>query len=281
MQKALLFLTVVFGLLSGCNKNDGDPMVPPADAEATLFDKERKPVAYIDYADESAPTIYMWDGTPVAYFEGNEDIYHFNGVFLGWYRDGILYNKEGYAVAAGKNVVKGEIDMTQTQIEPVKHVKHVKPVPHVQSLKPAAPEFKNKWSDPVISLAKFFLLEITWFDRDKKAVAYVDYADDSTIYMWDGTPVAYMEGTEKLYRFDGVFLGWYSDEALYDKDGHVVGAERDVVRGEIVMTAPQIEPVKGVKGSKPVKQVQATAPQPPHFEDRWSETSLAGFFLSE
>ena len=85
----------------------------------------------------------MWDGTPVAYFDGKEDIYHFNGRFLGWYINSVLYDTDGYAVAAQKGIVRG--------------VKHIKPVPHIHSLKPITPSFKDKWSTR--SLSRLLLQE--------------------------------------------------------------------------------------------------------------------------
>lgn len=91
----------------------------------------------------------------MAYFDGKEDIYHFNGRFLGWYTDGVLYDTEGYAVAAQKGIVRGEIIMSNTHLESVKGVKHIKPVPHIHSLKPITPSFKDKWS--TCSLSRLLL----------------------------------------------------------------------------------------------------------------------------
>ena len=36
-------------------------------------------------------------------------------------------------------------------------------------------------------------MEETFFDPDGNAVAYIDYKDENTIYMWDGTPTAYLD----------------------------------------------------------------------------------------
>ncbi|SHF74094.1 hypothetical protein SAMN05444349_13237 [Bacteroides faecichinchillae] len=154
MKKLLLILFVIGGLVSGCSKDDDKPVIPQ-EAEVTLFDKNIKPIAYINYVDDDL-TIYMWDGIPVAYLEESGLIYHFNGQFLGWYMNGVIYDKEGYAVAAKKGVVRGEIKMNETYAESViKGVKHVKPIPHVHSLKPKTPSFRDKWSET--SLTDFFL----------------------------------------------------------------------------------------------------------------------------
>lgn len=145
----LVLLTITFGLLSGCSEKEDEPVNSEA-SETALYDKNKEPVAYIDNEDADK-TIYMWDGTPVAYLENEEDIYHFNGRFLGWYIDGILYDIDGYAIAAQKGVVKGEIVMNAVHIESLKGVKHIKPVPHVHSVKPANPVFKDYWSETLLT----------------------------------------------------------------------------------------------------------------------------------
>lgn len=277
MKKVLFVLFATLGMLYSCNDDNNNPE-PPSQSEVTLFDKAAKPIAYINYADDGL-TIYMWDGTPVAYFDGEEDIYHFNGQFLGWYVNHVLYNAEGYAVASEKGIVRGEINMNNTFAESVKGLKRLKPVPHVKSVKPVTPQFKDEWSVSINSLSKFFLMEITLFDKDKDATIYIDYSDDSTIYLWDGTPVAYLEHDTEVFHFDGRFLGWYKDGILYDKEGLAVGAEEDVLKGAISMIAPHVEPVKSMKGHKPTKEKKATLPEEPHFENQWSDTTLEDFFL--
>lgn len=280
MKKIFLILFIICGWLSGCSENEKDPSIWPQ-SEVTLFDKQTKPIAYISYTDRDS-TIYMWDGIPVAYMVRGEEIYHFNGRFLGWYRDGVLYDREGYAVAARKGVMRGEVIMNSPYTQSgVKGVKHIQPIRHIRALRPAMPRFRDEWSRDAIPLCKFFLMKITWFDKDKKAVAYLDYGDDSTIYMWDGRPVAYVEEKEKIYRFDGRFLGWYVDKVVYDQGGYAVGAEEGVWKGSISMLVPQLEPIKGIQLTKPVKHVPAVAPVFPHFENEWSKTSLTDFFLSE
>lgn len=157
MKKVFSLLLLLCGLLAGCGDNHDGPSLPQ-DSEATLFDKQAKPEVYISYTRNDS-TIYLWDGTPVAYFAGEQAIYHFNGSFLGWYAGGILYDKQGYAVAARKGVVKGEIIMTDTYAEPVKGVKHILPVRHVRSLQTPLPLFKDKWN-VTVTVPRFFLTEI-------------------------------------------------------------------------------------------------------------------------
>lgn len=114
------------------------------------------PGAYINYADNDT-AIYIWDGTAVAYVENEKKIYRFDGRFLGWYTDGILYGKDGYAVAAQNGIVKGAISMTAPHPEPAKSPKSRKPDREIQSAEPAFPHFENSWSET--SLTSFFTSE--------------------------------------------------------------------------------------------------------------------------
>lgn len=155
MRKVLLILCAVCGLLPGCNENNNEPAVPQ-EPEVTLFDKNVMPGAYINYADNDT-AIYIWDGTAVAYVENEKKIYRFDGRFLGWYTDGILYGKDGYAVAAQNGIVKGAISMTAPHPEPAKSPKSRKPDREIQSAEPAFPHFENSWSET--SLTSFFTSE--------------------------------------------------------------------------------------------------------------------------
>lgn len=61
--------------------------------EWTLFDKNGDPVAYV--ADDYHETIYLWDGSPVAYLYEDRQLYGVNGRHLGWFIDDIIYTHRG------------------------------------------------------------------------------------------------------------------------------------------------------------------------------------------
>src|SRR5258708_125393 len=94
-----------------------------SDDEISLFDFKGRATAYI--AEDR--TIYLWQGKPVAYLDGEQkdgfDVYGFNGKHLGWFKGGILYDNEGYAVGGIKEVFK-----SPTQLEPIKGLKELKPL---------------------------------------------------------------------------------------------------------------------------------------------------------
>jgi hypothetical protein len=75
--------------------------------EITLFDYDGTPVAYID-TDEDL-TIFLWNGTPVAYLS-QSSVYGFNGKHLGWFKKGIVWDREGYGVG----FVEGAVNNSQS-----------------------------------------------------------------------------------------------------------------------------------------------------------------------
>ena len=119
--------------------------------------------------------------------------------------------------------------------------------------------------------------EITLFGSDASAVAYI--ADDLTIYLWSGEPVAYLEpdmsGELHVYGFNGRHLGWYSSGILYDYTGHAVGA-----RQEAFMSYVKPEPYKAYKNYKPFKAFKQFAPLRPFFLNEWSEMYLDEFLMA-
>lgn len=60
--------------------------------EKALFNSNGEPVAYV--SDDLSKVIYLWDGHPVAYLY-EYHVYGFNGLHLGWFIDGIMYDPNG------------------------------------------------------------------------------------------------------------------------------------------------------------------------------------------
>ena len=130
--------------------------LPVYSQQISLFDSEGEAKAYIDF-DKDA-TIYMWDGYPVAFLDyAGSDIcvFGFNGSFMGWYEDGIIYDKKGYVVA----VKKGATYM-MTKIERIKGIQKITPMHPMKSMKPMKPMFQKSWSSTSLS-------EFLYFGRNK------------------------------------------------------------------------------------------------------------------
>lgn len=107
-------------------------------AEITLFDGNGSPEAYI--ADDGDATIYMWDGTAVAYLH-QEHVCGFNGAHLGWFDGGVVRDSKGAPVG----FVKQKCSKV-TKVEPVKKVKKTIKVKSVRKVAPVRPVNKGSMS---------------------------------------------------------------------------------------------------------------------------------------
>ena len=65
--------------------------------EVDFLDNSGEWAVYVDTDEEL--TIYSWGGKPLAYLDDNFDIYGFNGRYLGWFENGIMYDTDGYPFA--------------------------------------------------------------------------------------------------------------------------------------------------------------------------------------
>jgi hypothetical protein len=119
--------------------------------------------------------------------------------------------------------------------------------------------------------------EISLFDFKGRATAYI--AEDRTIYLWQGKPVAYLDGEERddlsVYGFNGKHLGWFKGGVLYDNEGYAVGGIKEVFR-----SPTQLEPIKGLKELKPLRGLKELRPLRPLFSKQWAEVPLK-YFLKD
>jgi len=119
--------------------------------------------------------------------------------------------------------------------------------------------------------------EISLYDSQGNAVAYIDTGDENTIYLWGGKPVAYLyavNGTVHVYGFNGKHLGWYVDGIIRDHSGDAVG----FINGAVRNIPLQYESYKGYKEYKPYKTYREYAPYSPYLTTNFSNTPLS-FFL--
>lgn len=77
--------------------------------EYILFDVDKKPFAYL-IASESDLLIYEFEGEGLAKLEEYDDesytVFGKNGLHLGWYADGWLYDQDGYVVGFLEGALK-------------------------------------------------------------------------------------------------------------------------------------------------------------------------------
>ncbi len=120
--------------------------------------------------------------------------------------------------------------------------------------------------------------QVSLYDSNGDAVAYIDNDEDPTIFMWDGTPVAFIEidGSDfSIFGFNGRFLGWYADAVIYDKKGYAVGARY----GAAGITC-KVERIKGIQKATPIRPVTSITPIQPILKRTWSNTPLTEFLYN-
>jgi hypothetical protein len=121
--------------------------------------------------------------------------------------------------------------------------------------------------------------ELTLYEPQGDAIAYIDCKDNYTIYYFDGTAVAYLSLNENLYsiyNFNGKHLGWFVNGIIIDHEGSMVGTSNNALSSVIY----QMEPNKEFKKMKPIKKMRSAEPFTPLITSFWSNISLSIFFAS-
>jgi len=106
--------------------------------EISLYDDTGEAVAYIDTDDEM--NIYLWEGKPMAYLL-EQSVYGFNGKHLGWFKEGIIWDHEGYAVG----FIEGAVNKL-TKLERLKGLQELTPLKSLEELEPLEPLHQSKWA---------------------------------------------------------------------------------------------------------------------------------------
>jgi hypothetical protein len=112
--------------------------------------------------------------------------------------------------------------------------------------------------------------EVSLFNNDGKAIAYITINDELTIYLWSGEPVAYLEkdtsGGHHVYGFNGKHLGWLVKGIIRDHEGNASCAVKEVLQ------SAEYEPYKSYKQYKPYKSYTQYAPYRPYFSNTFGDT---------
>ena len=62
-------------------------------------------------------------------------------------------------------------------------------------------------------------MDTTLYDKDGEAIAYIADDYNSTIFLWDGHPVAYQYEEQYIFGMNGKHLGWFINEIIYNNSG--------------------------------------------------------------
>ncbi|SFO50201.1 hypothetical protein SAMN05428949_5452 [Chitinophaga sp. YR627] len=116
--------------------------------------------------------------------------------------------------------------------------------------------------------------EIGLFNKDGKAIAYIDTKDEMSIYLYDGKPVAYIE-KDNVYGFNGQHLGWYDKGSVRTHEGKIIGSTKEATN-----RYTQYEPYKSYKQYKPYKANQSYPPYKVYGQSDWTDDSFEELLLN-
>ena len=118
-------------------------------------------------------------------------------------------------------------------------------------------------------------MEKTLFDKNGNAIAYITDSHNDAIYLFDGSPVAYLYEEQHIYGINGRHLGWFINEVLYNDRGERIGFTSlscPVATGK--------EPVKSERRTMDELRSRWSAPPTPNLGFNFADRDLADF-LSE
>lgn len=111
-------------------------------------------------------------------------------------------------------------------------------------------------------------MKLNFYDCDGNLYAYTE--DETTIYTFEGTPVAYID-IEDIYAFTGAHLGFFEDGHFWDHNGDVL-LFTDNTRFGLGPLKPKksLKPLKALKTRKPLKGIKEAKPSKPLKSRHWS-----------
>jgi hypothetical protein len=115
-------------------------------------------------------------------------------------------------------------------------------------------------------------VEKTLFDKTGTAVGYVTDDYNRSIYLWDGSPVAYVYNEEHIYGINGRHLGWFINEILYDGAGDRIGFTNNTCPVSVAK-----EPMKSKR--QPMDEIRPrwAAPPLPNLSFNYATQELSDF----
>ena len=112
---------------------------------------------------------------------------------------------------------------------------------------------------------------IEFFDREGQEAAFCH--DGQSLYLWNGKPAAFIHD-DKVYAYDGRFIGWADRGWISDESGECLLFERDAVGGpqkpsRLRKTTP------GPRGKKPPRCALLPTPLGQAILATWSDHAFS------
>ena len=108
---------------------------------------------------------------------------------------------------------------------------------------------------------------IEFFDRAGREAAFCH--DGQSLYLWNGKAAAFIDD-DKVYAYDGRFIGWADRGWIYDEDGACLLFEHDAVGGPD-KPKRQAKTTPGPRGAKPPRAELRQAPSGLAASRIWSD----------
>jgi hypothetical protein len=108
----------------------------------TLYDQHGAAIAYID---DDETSIYIYDGTPVAWVM-DDSVYGHNGRYLGWIQEGWFYDRGGHP-AFFTDYARGGPVKPARRARPARGARRARPARSAREARPARPACSLSWSD--------------------------------------------------------------------------------------------------------------------------------------
>lgn len=112
---------------------------------------------------------------------------------------------------------------------------------------------------------------IEFFDRAGREAVFCH--DGQSLYLWNGKAAAFIHD-DKVYAYDGRFIGWADRGWISDADGACLLFERDAVGGP-PKPKRQTKTTPGPRDAKPARARPQHAPSRPARPVAWSERVFA------
>lgn len=88
----------------------------------------------------------------------------------------------------------------------------------------------------LLLISNTYSQQVSLFNSSGEAVAYIDFQDNNTIYLYDGSPVGFLENdgcNYCVYALNGTLLGWYTGGIIYDRLGYPMVVSRGIVNMQL------------------------------------------------
>ncbi|KQP92738.1 MULTISPECIES: 4-fold beta flower protein [unclassified Methylobacterium] len=112
---------------------------------------------------------------------------------------------------------------------------------------------------------------IEFFDRAGQEAAFCH--DGHALYLWNGKPAAFLHD-DKVYAYDGRFIGWADRGWISDETGACLLFEHDAVGGPD-KPRRQTKTTPGPRGAKPARGEPGPTPPGRFSAATWSDRVFA------